>query len=167
MIIGGSRVLWQRNRPAKFCRSTGRKSRSRTLRSCTFFANKSHQARTCSVLSLHRSGCAGGDSRSTDRPKTFRQRHRGGGVLSKARARETTSRLRAVTLSFPSGSALADISSAQNFKPPRRQLLPVEQRGKIIEFQNAAIKKSAEALGSTLCRSYSLSIVIRQFSDTP
>jgi hypothetical protein len=46
-------------------------------------------------------------------------------------------------------------------------LLPVEQRGKIIEFQNAAIKKSAEALGSTLCRSYSLSIVIRQFSDTP
>ncbi|HEV2729075.1 MAG TPA: hypothetical protein VGV15_03505 [Terriglobales bacterium] len=31
----------------------------------------------------------------------------------------------------------------QNFKLPRRQLLPAEERGKIIEFQNAAIKKSA------------------------
>jgi hypothetical protein len=31
----------------------------------------------------------------------------------------------------------------QNFKPPRRQLLPVKERGKIIEFQSAAIRKSA------------------------
>ena len=31
----------------------------------------------------------------------------------------------------------------QNFKPPRRQWLPVEKRGKIIEFQSVAIKKSA------------------------
>jgi hypothetical protein len=31
----------------------------------------------------------------------------------------------------------------QGFKPPKRQWVPLEQRGKIIEFQSAAIKKSA------------------------
>ena len=31
----------------------------------------------------------------------------------------------------------------QNFKPPKRQRGPLEQRGKIIEFQSAAIRKSA------------------------
>jgi len=31
----------------------------------------------------------------------------------------------------------------QNFKPPQRKAVPLEQRGKIIQFQNAAIKKSA------------------------
>jgi hypothetical protein len=31
----------------------------------------------------------------------------------------------------------------QNFKPPQRKGAPLEQRGKIIQFQNAAIKKSA------------------------
>ena len=31
----------------------------------------------------------------------------------------------------------------QDFKPPKRRWVPLEQRGKIIQFQNAAIKKSA------------------------
>jgi hypothetical protein len=31
----------------------------------------------------------------------------------------------------------------QDFKPPTRRWVPLEQRGKIIQFQNAAIKKSA------------------------
>ncbi len=31
----------------------------------------------------------------------------------------------------------------QNFKPPKRRWAPLEQLGKIIEFQSAAIKKSA------------------------
>ncbi len=31
----------------------------------------------------------------------------------------------------------------QGFKPPKGRWVPVEQRGKIIEFQSAAIKKSA------------------------
>ena len=31
----------------------------------------------------------------------------------------------------------------QNFKPPKRQGQPLEQRGKIIEFKSASIKKSA------------------------
>jgi len=31
----------------------------------------------------------------------------------------------------------------QNFKPPKSPGQPLEQRGKIIEFQSAAIKKSA------------------------
>jgi hypothetical protein len=31
----------------------------------------------------------------------------------------------------------------QNFKPPKRQGYPQEQRGKIIEFHSAAIRKSA------------------------
>jgi hypothetical protein len=31
----------------------------------------------------------------------------------------------------------------QNFKPPKQRWLPLEQRGKIIEFQTAVIKKSA------------------------
>jgi hypothetical protein len=31
----------------------------------------------------------------------------------------------------------------QNFKPPKRQRGSLEQRGKIIEFQSAAIRKSA------------------------
>jgi hypothetical protein len=31
----------------------------------------------------------------------------------------------------------------QNFKPPKQCWLPQEQRGKIIEFQSAVIKKSA------------------------
>jgi hypothetical protein len=31
----------------------------------------------------------------------------------------------------------------QNFKPPKKQGQPVEQQGKIIEFQSASIKKSA------------------------
>jgi len=31
----------------------------------------------------------------------------------------------------------------QNSNPPRRQWLPVQERGKIIEFQSVAIKKSA------------------------
>jgi len=31
----------------------------------------------------------------------------------------------------------------QNFKSPKQRWLALEQRGKIIEFQNAVIKKSA------------------------
>jgi hypothetical protein len=31
----------------------------------------------------------------------------------------------------------------QNFKPAKRRWLPLEQRGKIIEFQRSVIKKSA------------------------
>ena len=31
----------------------------------------------------------------------------------------------------------------KNFKPPKQRWLPQEQRGKIIEFQSAVIKKSA------------------------
>ncbi len=31
----------------------------------------------------------------------------------------------------------------QNFKPPKRQWQPLEQRGKIIEFESASIRKSA------------------------
>jgi len=31
----------------------------------------------------------------------------------------------------------------QNFKPAKQHWLPLEQRGKIIEFQSAVIKKSA------------------------
>ena len=31
----------------------------------------------------------------------------------------------------------------QNFKPPKNPGQPLEQRGKLIEFQNASIKKSA------------------------
>ncbi len=31
----------------------------------------------------------------------------------------------------------------QNFKPPKRQWQPLEQLGKIIEFQCASLKKSA------------------------
>jgi hypothetical protein len=31
----------------------------------------------------------------------------------------------------------------QSFKPPKRRWVPVEQRGKMFEFQSAAIKKSA------------------------
>jgi len=31
----------------------------------------------------------------------------------------------------------------QNFKPPKRQWESLEQRGKIIEFQGAVVKKSA------------------------
>jgi len=31
----------------------------------------------------------------------------------------------------------------QNFNPPKQRWLPLEQRGKIIEFQSAVIKKSA------------------------
>lgn len=31
----------------------------------------------------------------------------------------------------------------QNFKPPKRQWQPLEQRGKLIEFENASIRKSA------------------------
>jgi len=38
---------------------------------------------------------------------------------------------------------LIQFYAPQNFKPPRRQRGPLEQRGKIIEFQSAAIKKSA------------------------
>jgi len=38
---------------------------------------------------------------------------------------------------------LIQFYAPQNFKPPKRQRGPLEQRGKIIEFQSAAIKKSA------------------------
>jgi hypothetical protein len=31
----------------------------------------------------------------------------------------------------------------QNFKPTKRRWLPLERRGKIIEFQSTVIKKSA------------------------
>jgi hypothetical protein len=31
----------------------------------------------------------------------------------------------------------------QNFKPPKRRWQPVEQRGKLIEFESASIRKSA------------------------
>lgn len=31
----------------------------------------------------------------------------------------------------------------QNFKPPKKQWLPLEQWGKIIEFESASIRKSA------------------------
>jgi len=31
----------------------------------------------------------------------------------------------------------------QNFKPPKKHWLPVRQRGKIIEFHNTAVRKSA------------------------
>ena len=31
----------------------------------------------------------------------------------------------------------------QNFKPPKRQWQPPEQRGKLIEFESVSIRKSA------------------------
>ena len=38
---------------------------------------------------------------------------------------------------------LIEFHVPQNFKPAKQRWLPSEQRGKIIEFQTAVIKKSA------------------------
>ena len=46
----------------------------------------------------------------------------------------------------------------QNFKPPKNPGQPLEQRGKIIEFQSASIKKSAETLEGTMCVEFQLLI---------
>jgi len=38
---------------------------------------------------------------------------------------------------------LIPFHALQNFKPPKKQGQPLEQRGKIVEFQSASIKTSA------------------------